>query len=261
MHIWINANGCNREVDNAGNPIMCNDRNVRYALDYAIDKTKIQQLYGGEEVFEIAGYQGIASPSGLGYEEDIAPLPFDPQKAKQMLAEARYPNGQGFNGGRVFTIHTWTGAGAPLTVELSELICNMWRENLGINCEVSVGEEVSTKNRQYAGEIAGQYVVRTNENTFDGGRRLLGRYGPDGYIAQDPELTEKYILLALATVGTQQERHEAYHTALKAIFDKHYDFSPGYLNQPYGVSARVASWEPWPLAPYPSALWDIQIAQ
>ncbi len=257
VHIWINANGCDRETDNDGQPVMCYDQDVRYALDYAIDKTVVQQLYGGEGVFNIAGYQGIASPSGLGYEDDIAPLAFDPEKAQELMAKAGYPNGDGFNGGRVFPIHTWTGAGAPLTVEVSQLICNMWKTTLGINCEVNVGEEVSMKEIQYAGKIAGQYLVRTNENTFDGGRRMLGRYSADGYIAQDAELADTIIKPALATIGTQEERHEAYHTALKAVFDRHYDFSPGYLNQPYGVSGRVVSWDPWPLSPYPSALWTM----
>ena len=257
VHIWINANGCERETDNDGVPIMCNNPDIRYALDYAIDKTVVQQLYGGEGVFSIAGYQGIASPSGLGYEDDIAPLAFDPDKAKELMASAGYPGGEGFNGGDVFPIHTWTGAGAPLTVEVSQLICDMWKTNLGINCEVNVGEEVSMKKNQYAGEIAGQYLVRTNENTFDGGRRMLGRYSADGYIAKDPDLADNIIKPALATIGTLEERHEAYHTALKAVFDKHYDFSPGYLNQPYGVAGRVASWDPWPLSPYPSALWTL----
>ena len=257
VHIWINANGCERETDNDGQPIMCNNPDVRYALDYAIDKTVVQQLYGGEGVFTIAGYQGIGSPSGLGYEENIAPLPFDPDKARELMANAGYPGGEGFNGGRVFLINTWTGAGAPLTVEVSELICNMWTQNLGINCEVNVGEEVSMKKIQYAGEIAGQYLVRTNENTFDGGRRMLGRYSADGYIAKDPDLADNIIKPALATIGTQEERHQAYNKALKAVFDKHYDFSPGYLNQPYGVSARVDTWDPWPLSPYPSALWTM----
>ena len=258
VHIWINANGCDRELDNDSNPIMCNDERVRFALDYAIDKTLIQQLYGGEKAFEIAGYQGIASPSGLGYEENIAPLPFDAAKAQQLLADAGYPGGEGFNGGRTLMIHTWVGAGAPLTVEVSELICSMWQQNLGIDCEVSVGEEVSTKKIQYAGEIAGQYVVRTNENTFDGGRRMMGRYAEGGYICSDPELAEKYIMPALATAGDLSVRHDAYNKALKAVFDKHYDFTPGYLNQPYGVSSRVTSWTPWPLQPYPSALWDVR---
>ena len=261
VHIWINANGCNRETDNEGLPIMCHDLRVRQALDYAIDKTKIQALYGGPEAFQIDGMHGIGSPSGLGFESDLAPYPFDPDRARQLMAEAGYPDGAGFNGGRVFPIHTWTGAGAPLTVELSTLICEGWKTELGINCEVNVGEEVSLKEVQYAGEIAGQYLVRTNENTFDGGRRMLGRYAREGaYIAFDEDIAAD-VLAAGALIGTQAERHEAYHTALKTIYDKHYDFTPGFLNQPYGVSDRVRSWTPWPLAPYMSSLWTVDIGQ
>ena len=261
VHIWINANGCNRETDNDGRPIMCHDLRVRQALDYAIDKTKIQALYGGPEAFQIDGMHGIGSPSGLGFESDLAPYPFDPDRARQLMAEAGYPDGAGFNGGRVFPIHTWTGAGAPLTVELSTLICEGWKTELGINCEVNVGEEVSLKEVQYAGEIAGQYLVRTNENTFDGGRRMLGRYAREGaYIAFDEDIAAD-VLAAGALIGTQAERHEAYHTALKTIYDKHYDFTPGFLNQPYGVSDRVRSWTPWPLAPYMSSLWTVDIGQ
>ena len=28
--------------------------------------------------------------------------------------------------------------------------------------------------------------------------------------------------------------------------------SMGYVNIPWGVSARIATWEPWPLAPNPT---------
>ena len=261
VHIWINANGCDRETDNDGLPIMCHDLRVRQALDYAIDKTKIQALYGGSDAFQIDGMHGIGSPSGLGFQPDLGPLPYDPDKAKQLMAEAGYPDGAGFNEGRVFPIHTWTGAGAPLTVELSTLICQNWKEVLGIECEVNVGEEVSLKEVQYAGEIAGQYLVRTNENTYDGGRRMLGRYAREGaYIAYDTDIAEK-VLAAGAMIGTQAERHQAYYEALRIIHDKHYDFTPGFLNQPYGVSDRVAGWTPWPLAPYMSALWTVEVNQ
>ena len=261
VHIWINANGCDRETDNDGLPIMCHDLRVRQALDYAIDKTKIQALYGGSDAFQIDGMHGIGSPSGLGFEPDLGPLPYDPDKAKQLMADAGYPDGAGFNEGRVFPIHTWTGAGAPLTVELSTLICQNWKEVLGIECEVNVGEEVSLKEVQYAGEIAGQYLVRTNENTYDGGRRMLGRYAREGaYIAYDTDIAAK-VLAAGAMIGTQEERHQAYYEALRIIHDKHYDFTPGFLNQPYGVSDRVAGWTPWPLAPYMSALWTVEVNQ
>ncbi|MCH8898328.1 MAG: hypothetical protein IIC33_08550 [Chloroflexi bacterium] len=64
---------------------------------------------------------------------------------------------------------------------------------------------------------------------------------------------------ATSSVGTQGERRKLYHNALKIIYDKHYDFSPGFLKQLYGISQRVSSWEPWPLAPYASALLTVQI--
>ncbi len=87
---------------------------------------------------------------------------------------------------------------------------------------------------------------------------MNGRYNPDGYIGFDDTVNDA-IQNALATFGTQAERHEAYHTALKAVQDNHFDFSPGFLNQPYGIGERVVDWQPWPLTPYPSALWTVNI--
>ena len=84
--IWINAWNCSvdapqtlgydrsREQDDQGNyigdpqgtPLMCSDKRVRHALDYAIDKEAIQELVGGPDVFHIAG-TAASSPSGVGY--------------------------------------------------------------------------------------------------------------------------------------------------------------------------------------------------
>ena len=103
--IWINANSCSTEqppqaggaglgLDLKGRTLMCNDRNVRYALDYAIDKELIQQFYGGPEVFEIKGTAAV-SPSGLGYGPGLDPFPYDPDKARQLLADAAIPMAPG----------------------------------------------------------------------------------------------------------------------------------------------------------------------
>ena len=256
VYIWISVSNCDLETDQQGRPIMCHDQRIRYALDYAIDKTKVQALYGGPEIFEIRGTPSVC-PSCLGYSEGLDPLPYDPDQARQLLADAGYPNGEGFNSGRPLNIWTWTGAGAPLTVELATLVCNMWEKELNIDCEVNVGEEVALKDRQYSGQIPGEYILRTNEHTFDGGRRLLGRYGEDGYLTPDLEVLS-VVEEALAVVGTQEERAAVYNKAHKMVFERHYDFSPGYINLPYGVGQRIESWEPWSLAPYASALWTVR---
>jgi len=82
----------------------CSKKEVRQALDYAIDKTVIRdQLYGGPEVFQTKGW-AHTTPSSIGYSPDLDPFPYDPDKARQLLAQAGYPGGQGF--GKVI-LNTW----------------------------------------------------------------------------------------------------------------------------------------------------------
>ncbi|MEM0021542.1 MAG: ABC transporter substrate-binding protein [Fervidicoccaceae archaeon] len=65
------------------------DPRVRQALNYAIDKTSLIKyvLFGlGSPV------DSVLPQTSVGYIK-VGPYPYDPQKAKQLLAEAGYPNG------------------------------------------------------------------------------------------------------------------------------------------------------------------------
>ena len=74
----------------------CNDKRVRYALDYAIDKELIRDnLYGGEEGAGLAGFEAV-TPSTLGYSPELDATPYDPERARELLAEAGYPGGEGY---------------------------------------------------------------------------------------------------------------------------------------------------------------------
>lgn len=66
------------------------DKRVRWAMNYAVDKDAIAKTL----------YQGYAKPTGQlsnpdspSWDDTIQPVPYDPAKAKQLLAEAGYPNG------------------------------------------------------------------------------------------------------------------------------------------------------------------------
>ncbi|MCL6647834.1 MAG: ABC transporter substrate-binding protein [Chloroflexi bacterium] len=64
---------------------------VRQALNYAVDKEVIARVfYGGRARVDTAQLIG---PDVLGYNPALQPYPYDPAKAKQLLAEAGYPNG------------------------------------------------------------------------------------------------------------------------------------------------------------------------
>jgi peptide/nickel transport system substrate-binding protein len=66
------------------------DRKVRQAIDYAIDRDAIVKARG----FGLwtTTYQ-FASPDASGYIKDLPARTYDPEKARQLLAEAGYPEG------------------------------------------------------------------------------------------------------------------------------------------------------------------------
>jgi peptide/nickel transport system substrate-binding protein len=65
-------------------------KGVRQAANYAIDKqTIIQKLMAGLGR-EVAT---TVQPLAFGFDPDVKPYPFDPKKARELLAQAGYPNG------------------------------------------------------------------------------------------------------------------------------------------------------------------------
>ena len=64
------------------------DRRVRLAMAYAIDWKAITDV-----LFGIPDHWAYLAPDELGYDKNLKPYPFDPKKARQLLAEAGYPKG------------------------------------------------------------------------------------------------------------------------------------------------------------------------
>jgi oligopeptide transport system substrate-binding protein len=65
------------------------DRRVRQALNYAVNKDRQIKLLNGTAVAS----HGLLPPGLLGRDEALAPYPYDPVKARALLAEAGYPDG------------------------------------------------------------------------------------------------------------------------------------------------------------------------
>jgi len=81
MTIWINT---------ANPKSKWNDKRLREALEYAIDKEAISKALG------FGLYKPLKSlpPEGeWGYDKNYNPRPYNPEKAKKLLAEAGYSNG------------------------------------------------------------------------------------------------------------------------------------------------------------------------
>jgi oligopeptide transport system substrate-binding protein len=107
------------------------DPRVRRALALAIDKKLLihKILRAGEEPtshFVPDGTAHYTSPPGLDY---------NPALARKLLAEAGYPNGQGFPRFE-YTLDASSGGAAQLHEDIAVELQQMWRDTLGIQMDL-----------------------------------------------------------------------------------------------------------------------------
>ncbi|HLV79839.1 MAG TPA: ABC transporter substrate-binding protein, partial [Chthonomonadaceae bacterium] len=108
--------------DAANSPFV--KREVRQAFAYAIDRAAVIKdgLHG------LAGpLNGILPPGVLAYNPDVKPIPYDPARAKQLLAQAGYPGGKGFP-----ALSYAFRNDMPEVQEAAEVVRNQLQTNLGV---------------------------------------------------------------------------------------------------------------------------------
>ncbi len=118
------------------------DVRVREAVCIALDRdAMVQGLFGGA-AFPLYGQitEGVA-----GYNPNLKPIPYDPERAKALLAEAGYPNGEGLPPIKVTST-------APRKDQLA-YFANQLKTVLGMPVEVEVVERGSHIKKMNAGEV------------------------------------------------------------------------------------------------------------
>jgi peptide/nickel transport system substrate-binding protein len=124
------------------------NRKVREAANLAVNKEAIvKNVLGGRGIV----LAGPFTPAWLGYDPTIKPFPYDPARAKQLLAEAGYP--QGFD-------TTWSiSTGVFLKdTELGEAIAGQLRQ-VGIRVKLSPTERAKIQKDAQEGTFQGMTSV------------------------------------------------------------------------------------------------------
>ncbi len=102
---------------------------VRQALNYAVDKeTIVKTILGGYGVV----VNSLIGPEMLGYDPSLPPFPYDPTKAKQLLAQAGYPNG--------FKIAMACPSGAYVKVEEVCQAVAGYLKDVGVTADLKIEE-------------------------------------------------------------------------------------------------------------------------
>jgi ABC-type oligopeptide transport system substrate-binding subunit/class 3 adenylate cyclase len=97
------------------------DPKVRQAFAYAVDREALMDTIMGGFLTPARG--GCVPPGMPGHSPGIA-LPYDPERARQLLAEAGYPRGQGFPVVDYVTRY--------LNRAIAQQLCAQWTEVLGV---------------------------------------------------------------------------------------------------------------------------------
>jgi peptide/nickel transport system substrate-binding protein len=258
VYMYIRQAGCFKPE------FPCSNQAVRQALAYAFDKELLRdRLFGGPEVFQAKGWTHV-TPSSIGYSPELDPYPFDPEKARQLLAEAGYktpdnPSGKDF--GKLI-VNTWVSSSMPFLPESAQLIGDSWKNELGLDVEVRVGDEAALKKEFLSDTLHGQILIRDNETRLDGSSSQRSSYGTidhAGRLHEDPEIT-KMVLDSLEVFDPDQ-RTVAFNEGYQRLREESYDISVGYVNIPWAVGPRVVEWRPRPLAFYPSELHTLTLKE
>ena len=254
VYMRVMLHGCFDE-NNLYNKYPCKDKKVRQALDLALNKNLMRdRLYGGPDVFQARGWEFV-TPGSLGYSPDLDVWPQDVAKAKQLMTEAGYPNGQGF--GKLI-VNTWNSTAMPLLPEAAQFAADTWRKELGLEVEVKVGEEAALNAARRSGELNGQITFRDNEARLDGASIMRSSYGTptQGDRMHHDQAIFDMVKEALAVTDPAQ-RGPALNVVYKRLREETYELGMGYVNIPWAVGPRVTNWQPFTFSFYPSGLHNI----
>jgi len=102
------------------------DPKVRQAFAMAIDKDVLAEVVLKELVVPA---EGVLPPGMPGFNEDLEGLPFDPERARELLEEAGGPGSLG----EISLLSSGRGANVAPTITA---VAAMWEENLGVSVDL-----------------------------------------------------------------------------------------------------------------------------
>ncbi len=206
---------------------------VRRALNYAVDKQALIALFEGEAEALFGQY---LTPAVLGFNPDVDPFVYDPDKAMELLAEAGHPDG--FSMTLKYTVGRY-----PLDREMGEIV-SAYLEAVGIEVE-QIPLDIVEFNRQHSEEPtmgpAWQWGLLTPADPHN----TLGLFRPETFFARYPDNPRIQELLETGLRETDLAERDAIYKELNQIWND--DPLGIYLivpNDLYGARTTVEGFVP-----------------
>ena len=244
--------------------LWCNDKRVRQAFEYGVDKDAIANSLYGEEMVLKDGWLHF-TPSAMGYTPGVTqPYPFDVAKAKQLLEEAGHPDCDGLG---TIEAWTWESGDMPLLPQQAEVVVRMWEENLGCEIDLKVGDPGSIYAQRDNRELPGRILIRANEARYDTTSITRGMWCDGASRVCEPEVSEedaKLHNLVQEKVVNELDpvaKLKNFQEVATVLREEGHGFSLFATNTPWAVGPRIKNWEPWPVVTYVTAIWTIEVSE
>ena len=213
------------------------DKRVRQAIAYAIDqKSVIDNLFRG---LAVPTGQGVAS-TDFGYNPAIKPYPFDPAKAKSLLAQAGYK-------GEEITLRSASGY-IVNDVSIVAATTEMLRK-VGVNAKAEVVDIQTRLEMIKSPNVQGLVLINPQGTNFDIDGVVWRLLGPRGILAphwqgSDPD-HEFYRLMDGARYTLDPKKRLESYTRAAEIMAEELPWIPLFQDvATFGVSAKVKRFQP-----------------
>jgi peptide/nickel transport system substrate-binding protein len=209
------------------------DVRLRQAMNYAVDKEGLAEaLFGG---YAVLAQGQILTPGHFGFNPNLAPYPYDPARAMELIAEAGYD-------GSVIDFYGESGRWLK-DKETIEAVAAQLNE-VGLNVQVQIFEFTQYLDYVFATENQPQIIYVSHDNTLlDADRTMSAYFTCTGRISSycNEEVTQ--LIDAARTETDVAAREEMYHQALQIAYDEAALIYMLNVENIYGLSERL-NWEP-----------------
>jgi peptide/nickel transport system substrate-binding protein len=231
LNIWL--------IQNWEPNVPVHDKRVREAMNLAIDRRELlETLFGGMGEIVPIPYGLSWTLKEIGYQIGEADhYPYDPERAKRLLAEAGYANG--------FTVdfHAYLLPGLPEGRAFVEAVAGYW-ERVGIKSRIIPVDYAAFRKKWVDRQIPGApgYYNIANRG-WVGTFALLEKqaYGPSAMTTVKDPVTDAWIQ-ELLTVTEEARAFELLRNVFKRFRQEHYVVPLFTIHSPYGISKKAAGW-------------------
>jgi peptide/nickel transport system substrate-binding protein len=210
-HSYLNAETSILRIGGTWDPPL-NDRRVRMALRYAVDRDAIRGSILSKDVIPASQLIG---PSIFGYSPDLKPWPYDPQKAKQLLDEARKDGVPVDKEILLVDRKGWY----PGSEEVMEAVLTMYKA-VGLNVKLKMLERGVFRTYETKPYPPGPYIAQRSHDNNKGDAAFTASfyYHCKGVASSmcDKEVDD---LIEKAQVASGEERRKLWQAAFKRIHE------------------------------------------